>query len=729
MILTKSSPNKQNNQIRIYERGASIVFLKTNETFGGLSNMAGGFPLSVNGIRILTSEALYQACRFPHRPDVQKLIIGQNSPMTAKMKSKPYRHDSRPDWDLVRVKIMRWCLRVKLAQNWDSFSRLLLQTGDLPIVEQSRKDDFWGAKPTDENTLIGINVLGRLLMELREEVKSKNKESLVLVEPPEIQNFFLDGNPIGAVSEEDIKKPKHIYGASEREKPAVIKPDRPLQTSLFEPRTVNEAASDYLEAAHVPLTRSVVSNRYPNMKDSGVPWLGEIPDHWKILPNRAIFVEVNERNHPDEQMLSVTINKGVIRQKALLTDTSKKDSSNLDRSAYKLVRPGDIVYNKMRAWQGALGLSDYQGIVSPAYVVQRPRNSVNPQYFHYLMRTPAFAKEAERWSYGITSDMWSLRPEHFKMIYICLPPHGEQTAVVRFLNHYDRKIRRYIRAKQKLIKLLEEQKQTIIHRTVTRGLNPDVPLKSSGIPWLGDIPAHWEVRRVKQVTKILRGKFSYRPRNDPSLYDGPYPFIQTGAVAQAKKIITVYTQTLNERGLSVSKMFPKGTLCMTIAANIGDVSILDFEACFPDSIVGFVPNSILERDFLYFVFRCLKPELLRDAPVNTQGNLNVERIGMKFIPFPDLVEQKLIVKNIEERIKIFDKAIDRIEREIALAQEYRTRLTADIVTGKLDVREAATRLPEELIETMSEDKSDISEEDTFDEEGFDLDNVSEEAEA
>src|SRR5688500_12497164 len=110
--------------------------------------MAGGFPLLVNGVRILTSEALYQACRFPHLPKVQSLIIDQRSPLTAKMKSKPYRSDSRPDWDHIRVKVMRWCLRVKLVQNWHRFSSLLLETDERPIVEESRKDDFWGAKPT-----------------------------------------------------------------------------------------------------------------------------------------------------------------------------------------------------------------------------------------------------------------------------------------------------------------------------------------------------------------------------------------------------------------------------------------------------------------------------------------------------------------------------------------------------------------------------------------------------
>ena len=131
---------------------------------------------------------------------------------------------------------------------------------------------------------------------------------------------------------------------------------------------------------------------YPAYKPSGVEWLDDVPAHWEVLPNRAIFAEVNERNHPDEQMLSVTITKGVIHQRALLEDSSKKDASRLDRSDYKLVRLGDLAYNKMRAWQGAIGASEYHGIVSPAYVVHRPRNGANSRYLHYLLRTPAFAR-------------------------------------------------------------------------------------------------------------------------------------------------------------------------------------------------------------------------------------------------------------------------------------------------------------------------------------------------
>ena len=249
---------------------------------------------------------------------------------------------------------------------------------------------------------------------------------------------------------------------------------------------------------------------YLEMKDSGIEWLGEVPTHWEVLPNRMLFEEIKERDCPEEPMLSVTIKHGVIRQKDLLEDSSKKDGSNLDKSAYKLVRPGDIAYNKMRAWQGAVGASNYQGIVSPAYVVERPRKGVGSRYFQYLFRTPAFAKEAERWSYGITSDMWSLRPEHFKMIYACLPPPPEQTAIVRFLAHADRRIRRYIHAKQKLIALLEEQKQAIIHHAVTGQIDvrtgePYPAYKPSGVEWLEEVPAHWEVIPFKQRVGFQEG--------------------------------------------------------------------------------------------------------------------------------------------------------------------------------------------------------------------------------
>jgi ribA/ribD-fused uncharacterized protein len=150
-------------------------------------------------IRIDTAEALYQACRFPDHPEIQAVILDQRSPMTAKMKSKKHRKSTRRDWAEVRVKIMRWCLRVKLAQNWSRFSTLLLRTDGRPIVEESRKDDFWGAKPRDDGTFVGMNVLGRLLMELRQELQTGPKNALGNVTPPNVPNFLLLSRNVGMV--------------------------------------------------------------------------------------------------------------------------------------------------------------------------------------------------------------------------------------------------------------------------------------------------------------------------------------------------------------------------------------------------------------------------------------------------------------------------------------------------------------------------------------------------
>lgn len=188
---------------REYRRSECVVFKKTKEDFGGLSNMAPGFPLLVNDVQIRTSEALYQACRFPDLPDVQRLIISQGSPMTAKMRGKPHQERTRSDWNRVRVGIMRWCLRVKLVQNWHKFTDLLLATELRPIVEESNKDEFWAAKPVDSETLVGRNVLGRLLMELREGLLAPDIERPKCVTPPGIARFLLYGEAIRDVQARD----------------------------------------------------------------------------------------------------------------------------------------------------------------------------------------------------------------------------------------------------------------------------------------------------------------------------------------------------------------------------------------------------------------------------------------------------------------------------------------------------------------------------------------------
>ena len=433
---------------------------------------------------------------------------------------------------------------------------------------------------------------------------------------------------------------------------------------------------------------------YPVMKDSGVPWLGEVPEPWKVLPNRAIFMEIKEREHPEEQMLSVTITKGVIPQQKLLADSSKKDSSNQDKSAYKVVRPGDIAYNKMRAWQGAIGASDHRGIISPAYVVQRPRDGAHPRYFHYLLRTPSFAKEAERWSYGITSDMWSLRPEHFKMIYGCLPSPNEQATIVRYLDHMDRRIRKYIRVKQKLIKLLEEQKQAIIHHAVTRGLDPNVRLKPSGVEWLGEVPEHWEVSRVKtEFTCLNRHRIPLSGTERGAMTLRKYDYYGASSVIDKVDdfifddellLIAEDGANLVLRNLPLA-IIARGKFWVNNHAHIlkprrGNIEYL---------------AAVMEKlNYMPWISGAAQPKLTQD------------RLMSIAIAIPSREEQDRIIASATTETVPLRVAINRTKSEISLLREYRTRLIADVVTGKLDVREAAARLPDEAEEPEPLDEAD-----------------------
>ena len=451
---------------------------------------------------------------------------------------------------------------------------------------------------------------------------------------------------------------------------------------------------------------------YPEYKESGVSWLGQIPAHWEARPAFGAFVPNHERNRgmKEKTVLSLSYGRIVVKPAEKLHGLVPESFET-----YQIVNPGDIVLRTTDLQNDhtslRVGMVRDRGIITSAYLALRVMVGVCPDFGFQLLNV----WDASKAIYGYGSGLrQNLDFSHFKRMPIPVPPPAEQAAIVRFLDWANGRLERAIRAKRKVIALLNEQKQAIIHRAVTRGLDPSVPLKPSGIPWLGDIPQHWEVRRVKQATRILRGKFSHRPRNDASLYDGVYPFIQTGVVAQSSKLITSYSQTLNEKGLAVSKLFPNGTLVMTIAANIGEVAVLTFDACFPDSIVGFVPSASTDRDFLYLVFLCMKPELLREAPVNTQGNLNVERIGAIGMPLPPLGEQARIATSVDSETKTFEIAISRLEREIELLREYRTRLVADVVTGKLDVREAASRLPDEVEPAPADDEAepDIDPEET-----------------
>ena len=311
------------------------------------------------------------------------------------------------------------------------------------------------------------------------------------------------------------------------------------------------------------------------------------------------------------------------------------------------------------------------------------KHNVNAEFVNYLFLSTTYRNYFSLVGRGFTRI--NLKQEFINDAYALLPKLKEQTAIANFLDNKTTKIDQAIAIKQQQIALLQERRQILIHKAVTRGLNENVKLKDSGVEWIGEIPEHWEVKALKYCTNIFRGKFTHRPRNDERLYDGNYPFFQTGDVARAGKFLLEYRQTLNEFGLRVSTLFPKGTIVMTIAANIGDIAILDIDACFPDSIVGFEPMNYLERGFLYNSLLVMKVQFMSSTIKNTQMNLNVDRIGTNAIVIPSIEEQKQIVEFIETATTKIATAISLKEQEIEKLKEYKMSLIDGVVTGKVRV--------------------------------------------
>ena len=428
---------------------------------------------------------------------------------------------------------------------------------------------------------------------------------------------------------------------------------------------------------------------YPAYKPSGVEWLGDIPAHWDVLPHRAIFTQIIDRGHPSEQMLSVTIADGIITQKDLLRDASKKDQSRLDKSNYKLVRPGDIAYNKMRAWQGAIGMSDYTGIVSPAYVVHRLKIEANPRYFHYLLRTPAFAAEAARHSYGIASDMWSLRPEHFKVIYTCVPPLPEQRAIAAYLDRKGAIARRYAHVARHIIDTLRELRQVEIHDAVTRGLNEDTPLKPSGVEWLGDMPEHWDAPMLKRVVRIING--ATPSTLTPAYWNGGINWITPNDLG---KLDTPYIAS-GERSISQqgydscgTRLAPAGSVVMSTRAPIGHVAILTAEACVNQGCRLIIPKGAIDSSFLYYQLKAFRNDLASFGQGSTFMELSQRNLGAFYITLPPLPEQRAIAEYLDAKTAAIDAAIAHYEHMAELVAEYWTVLVADAVTGRIDLRQA-----------------------------------------
>ncbi|MDE0099687.1 MAG: restriction endonuclease subunit S [Truepera sp.] len=440
---------------------------------------------------------------------------------------------------------------------------------------------------------------------------------------------------------------------------------------------------------------------YPAYKDSGVEWLGEVPEHWEVRKLRQVLRAVTGRNRPELPLLSVVREKGVI-----LRDVSSKDENHNfipdDLTNYKVVQQDQFAINKMKAWQGSYGVSKFDGIVSPAYFVFSI-DGVDSYYFHMAIRSKAYVPYFTRASDGVRIGQWDLSLPRMREVPLSVPPLPEQTAIARYLDYTDRRIQRYIRAKQKLITLLQEQKQAIIHQAVTGQIDvrtgqPYPAYKDSGVEWLGEVPEHWGVRKLRRCVTVSGGM-------TPSMevrrfWDGPIPWVTPKDMKRAvisDSSVRVTDSAIQEtplrlieppavlivvRGMILARRVPiaSTTAPVTINQDMKALRTVEgtkaaFLACLLDSAQeAFMP-------------------LIDEAGHGTR-RLPMERWREIVIAIPPEEEQATIVEHLDNRTAAIDTTISRTQRQIDLLSEYRTRLISDVVTGKLDVREVAARLPE-----------------------------------
>ncbi len=427
--------------------------------------------------------------------------------------------------------------------------------------------------------------------------------------------------------------------------------------------------------------------KYERYKDSGFEWLGEVPEHWDVQSLRAVAGLYVEKNQPDLPVLSVYREYGVIPK------DSRDDNHNatsLDTSNYKVVRPGDLAVNKMKAWQGSLGVSEHHGIVSPAYITCRlNQEKVTGRYIHYLLRSKTLIGALDSISYGVRVGQWDMRFEDFKKVGITIPPKPEQDRIVAFLDQKTAEIDALIAKKQRQIELLDEQKAILINRAVTRGLNPNAKLKPSGIEWIGEIPEHWEVKRIGHLGKVGNGSTPFR--SNPSYWNSAdYAWLNSGSVNQG--IITEADQFVSKLALKECHLplVKDGSIVIAITGQgktRGTAALLAIPATINQHLAYIeIPNSVASSEFIYLALKSHYHRLraISDSG-STKGALTCQDVKEFKIALPPHSEQEALVSKSQELERLFVGLLVKVESQIQLLKIVRSTLIAHTVTGRIKV--------------------------------------------
>jgi type I restriction enzyme S subunit len=475
---------------------------------------------------------------------------------------------------------------------------------------------------------------------------------------------------------------------------------------------------------------------YPAMKDSSVPWLGEVPEHWSTRRLRAVARSPITNGVGESAQAFREDWPRYVRITDIAGTRSLRDKTRAslppEIAADAALRPGDLLLAAVGATYGKSYLHrDNSGPACFAgYLVRvAPNKDVVPEFLSYWTESPYYWNQVN--SQVIQATIQNFSAARVKGLRVPFPPLPEQAAIVRFLDHADRRIRRYIGAKQKLIKLLEEQKQAIIHRAVTLSLDPNVRLKHSGVEWLGDVPEHWEVVTLQRVIRrAVDG-----PHHSPGYVDRGVPFLSARNI-KADRWSLEDAKFISEADYQefCRRVVPEiGDVLYTKGGTTGVARAVDltfrFQVWVHVAVLKVVKSKVLPA---FLAVSLNSPRCYEQSQLFTRGatnqDLGLGRMKGIFLALPPVTEQAAILAYLSDSTRRITEAIDRARRECSLVREYRTRLIADVVTGKLDVREAAGQLPVEAEEPEPLDEDDAltdAEEDAAD----DLDGVPEEAEA
>ena len=432
---------------------------------------------------------------------------------------------------------------------------------------------------------------------------------------------------------------------------------------------------------------------YAEMKDSGVEWLGDVPAHWDIVPAFVAYRPRDVRNTgmAEKTVLSLSYGRIVIKPEEKLRGLVPESFET-----YQIVEPGNIIVrttdlqndrNSLR-----IGHAKDRGIITSAYLCLETTSQVENEFGYQYLNAYDLLKIIYGYGSGLRQN---LDFKDIKRMPVLLPPKDEQAAIVRFLDHADRRIRRAIAAKQKLIRLLEEQKRAIIHRAVTRGLDPDVRLKPSGIKWLGDIPSHWGIERLSHVANFRSGK-AHENHVDES---GAYFCVNARFVStdgrSAKRCAANFCPARKADVLMVMSDLPNGrALARAFFTPEDDLYAVNQRVC---ALTAFG----VEPKFLFY-FANRNVQLLQHDDGSNQTHLSNYDFKTMRVLVPPMSEQLDIVAQLDRLVRSIDEESGKAAKEIDLLREYRIRLVTDVVTGKLDVREAATTLTE-MIELSDSD--------------------------